>query len=125
MLNDKPTNEQVQKYIKKLEDLLSHINIKVSVELYDLPIEVTSTFNGSIQEKYNVWLKSLRISSPEVTDLDVFLYHRLSHTFNTENSNAMWQDAYDIQNFLYRHLKKRVGKPQDGDVYWKLWDKLN
>lgn len=124
MLNDKPTNEQVQKYVEKLENLLSHLNIKVSVDLYDLPIEVTTTLNGSIQEKYNIWLKSLRISNPEVTDLDVVLYHRLSHTFNTENGNAMWQDAYDIQNFLYTHLKKKVGNPKEGDIYWKLWDKI-
>lgn len=121
---EKPTKIQLREYTQKIESLLDYLNVKLVVYLYDTPIEVTCTFNGTIQQKYNIWIKEIRVSNNEVTNLNVDLYHRMGNPGDIINDKSIWQDAYDIQNCIYRHLKKKVGNPREGDVYWKLWDKI-
>lgn len=124
-MNEKPTTAEIEEYARRLEDMLDYLHVKVSVVLFDVPIQITTSINGVNQKTQNIWIKNVNISNTEVLNLEVQLYHNIGIGFDMKNPLAIWQDAFDIQNSLYQHLNRKVGNPKDNDIYWKLWEKLN
>ncbi len=45
-MNEKPTTVETDEYVRRLEDLLEYLHIKVSLVLLDAPIQITTSING-------------------------------------------------------------------------------
>ena len=123
---NKPSEELINKYCKKLEEFLSAHNLSIHIELWDTPLRIESYVNGRLTEVKNIWIKEVVVKNPKIDELQV----RLMRQGIDENigEKQIWRDAYYIQDQIYKHLNLTPKLPSDpywkNDSYWKLWDYL-
>jgi len=121
---NKPSDEAIDRYCKKLEEFLSAHNVSISIKLWEQPLQFRSYRNGELIEITNEWIEKIVIDSDRIKNFEISLYWRPG--INEDISEReIWSDACWIQNKIYRHLKLVPGNPLDkNDPYWKLWDHL-
>jgi len=118
----KPSPELVERYRIILEDLLSHLQAKVSVEILDPPMITGRVGNrGELIHETCHWISGVRVTTPEVADILVEVSRDGLDEEITRQS--VWDDAFEIQEAIYRSLGRNPGRPQEGDPYWELWNK--
>lgn len=119
---NKPSDELIKRYRKKLEEFLSVHNVSVSIKLWNHPLQFQSYMNGKLTEIINHWIEKIIIDSDKIKDFEVFI---LKFGIDEEiTDREIWSNAWWIQDQIYRHLKLMPGPPSEGDPYWRLWDHL-
>lgn len=118
---EKPSDEVLKAYKKKLEELLSDLNATVEIVLYDRPFDMHSSVNGVEVDVVRHWVSKILVTTPAVKDFEVRMF---SEGIGEMSDAEMWFEAYNIQGRLYQHLDRNPGNPKDGDPFWKLWNKL-
>ncbi len=119
---EKPSQELIERFCKKVEEFLAPHKLKITVDLWDEALgPLRSYINGSHTEDTYLWVKNVRLLSPETeSELDVRLFEQ---GFPEDmDDDWIWLQAHHVQDLLYSHLKKNPGNPHDGDPYWKLWE---
>src|SRR3989338_4371336 len=100
---NKPNLELVDKYRQKLEHFLSAHNVSISIEVWDNPLRIESYINNRLVEIENHWIRETRVSSSKLGELSV---HLISDGIDENiDIRKAWNDAWDIQNQIYGHLK--------------------
>lgn len=120
---NKPTPEQLNQYIEKLEHILSAHSMSITMVLQEQPLVMEHYINGHHTGTTSFWLDWIEVSTPIVKNLKLDLYgwgmpENLTH-------QRMWHDAADLQNAFYQKLGLIPGPVKGTDPYWKLWDHLN
>ena len=117
---NKPSPEAIARFSRKIEEFLSAHQLSVSVTLNANPLRISSTINGIPSEELNLWVGKVTIHTPTVNELEVELFNRGIE--EDMSDDAIWHDAYQIQDQLYFYLKRTPGNlKDDNDPYWKLW----
>jgi len=121
---NKPGEELVDKYRKKLEKFLSAHNISISINLWDSPLRIESYVNGDLDEIKNIWIEKIVIESSQFGKLPVCLFN--NGIDESLDEQELWRDAYNIQDQIYKKLKLTHMFPGElgweNDPYWKLWN---
>lgn len=116
---ERPTKEDISFYKEKIEYFLQAHNLKIEVILKENPIEMQSWWNKEPHEHKNIWLDGVKLKNDKVEDLYVPLYG----TDNvSKDINKIWHDCFEIQNAYYRELNIQPKNPNEGDLYWNLWN---
>lgn len=121
---EKPSKELVERYRSALEKMLRYQHVTVEIELRESPIEMGGIIEGGKKTEITyLWIQDIKISSQEVEELSVLPF-RWGIDDDIDNE-AIWMDAWWVQQKLYNHLGRNPGAPSvTGDRYWKLWDFL-
>lgn len=118
---ERPTDEILGAYKERLEDLLSALDAKVEIVLWERPLDLHFTVNDVETEVVRRWIKWLLITTPEIQNFEVRMF---SDGIGENWEKEAWTEAYNIQGRLYQHLGRDPGRPREKDPYWELWDKL-
>ena len=119
---NRPSTQAVERYCQKIEEFLAAHNLKIRVELRDSPMLHTCYYKGNVEEKENLWIGALYITTPDVQNLPV---HVISDGIDEQITDGqIWRDAWRIQNDLYLHLKKFPSIENRSEPYWELWNHL-
>lgn len=117
-----PTNEQIAQYKRVIEEYLSAQKLTLDIKMLARSYES----RWSINENETItrhWFESFKISTPEVSDLEVHMLEP-GIEFDLRWKERAWLEATHIQGELYMHLKRFPSSPpRDDDPYWKLWRK--
>jgi len=123
---NKPSEELINQYCKKLEGLLSAHEISISINLWDIPLRFESYVNGKLTDIKNIWIKEVVVTSPGIGQLQVDLFN--DGIDENTDERKLWHDAWFIQDQIYQKLNRTPLLPNDldwkSDPYWKLWDHL-
>ncbi len=114
---EKPSDAAIAAYKSALEDLLSPYGIGVAVEVYNEPLLLTSTVNGEITRKVNIWIRPISVSSEGAEPFAARLNGRKSISENEDPIN-IWLDAVCIQS----QFCSKQNLPRD-DKFYSLWDR--
>ena len=120
---NKPSDELIERFTRKIEEFLSSHDLKFNIELWDHHLgPISSYINNNHVEDIYLWVKRCTLRTPKLRgELEVDLFGQgLDETVTDEK---IWHEAHHIQDQLYKHFKKDPGNPQDKDPYWNLWDK--
>jgi hypothetical protein len=119
---EKPSHALVERYRSTLDKMLRHQQVRVKVELTESPSKGEWLINDEIAKITYCWIKDITISTPVVEKLSVA--HALIKEGIDDNidDEAIWVDAFCIQEALYRHLGRDPDEPSSSDdPYWMLW----
>lgn len=119
---EKPSSEIINTYCGKLEKFLSAHGVCIQLLTWDVAPMLTSTVNGIETSRKMMWLSHIVVSNPGFGDLEVDVPR--SGINATLSDRDIWQDAWQIQNDMYRHLEKEPSVGDMNDPYWRLWDLL-
>jgi len=121
---DRPSVGAVEKLEKGLEDLLSAHGLSVKIEIRREPLRLVHFRNSEETGTDFLWVERVDISNSEVQDLEVDLFGK--GVPEDMQFHEMWQEAFHIQDQLYRHLGRNPALPPstENDPYWALWDHL-
>ena len=123
---NKPSEEVVDKYCKKLEEFLSAHNTSVFIKLLEYPLRIESYINGNLDDIKNIWVDRVIVKNQKFGELYL---HLLDGGIEEDlNERNVWNVAWDLQNQIYQQLKLTIKSPGEfdweNDPYWKLWDQL-
>lgn len=121
---DKPSKKQIKYYTNKLEEFLSAHNASISVELWNDPLYMESFENGNLTKRENIWIKRIKISTPKVKEISVFVFSEGIDENMTDEK--IWHDAHRIQDQLYKYLNlvPEITPSISNDPYWEIWKHL-
>jgi len=119
--HERPTEEILQAYKERLEDLLSDLDVSIEIVMREHPLDFHFTVDGVETEIVRHWIKKLLITTLSVKNFEVRMF---SDGIGENWREEAWYEAHNIQGRLYQHLGKIPGRTSEGDPYWKLWDKL-
>ena len=122
---EKPTIQEISRYENKLNYFLQYLNVKIKIKLLNKPIRIESFINNEHTDTTYNWVDFVEVTTPEtVIGADLFSQH-LGHEGGILDEKYAWGDAFEIQNTIYRKLKRIPFTPPDSmDPYWKLWDHI-
>jgi hypothetical protein len=118
---DRPSQEAVEKYCRKLEEFLSAHDISVFIELHDIPFKFGEIRNGERDITTNLWVKEVKIKSSKFGEMSVNLFN--DGIDENMDERKIWYDALYIQDQIYQnlHLNPQPTWKDSSDPYWKLW----
>lgn len=114
-----PTQEELNHFCQKVEKFLSAHNLKLTIKLFDFPGEMTSSRDGQLVDRANLWIGECYIESQATGKVRVRLFREGIESVLSDKE--IWYDASYIQDQIYSHLKLTPEPPDSGDPYWKLW----
>ncbi|MBA4336885.1 hypothetical protein C0416_03905 [bacterium] len=118
----KPTEAEIQEYCSQLENFLAAQEWKIELTTTESPFY---TFTKGDDDKEEWWFDDVIITLPNGKKLTIFACYAGLTVLHTDH-NAIFADAYDIQNAVYAELKVQPRPNKNpSDSYWKLWDKLD
>ncbi len=118
---EKPPDELILQFEKRIDYYLSGIGAKTKVILYEHSFDMHSFINGVEMDIERHWINHFLVSTPEIANFEVRMFES---GIGSNWRETAWYEAHEIQNRLYTHIGRNAGHPQDGDPYWQLWEKL-
>jgi len=119
---NKPSDELIDRYCKKIEFFLSSLNLKLKIELKDMGSPVESYVDGALTSKEKWWLGNFMVST---TWGEFKLKSKPRFGIDGSiNDHDIWRDASIIQDEVYKNFKLPFKHPDTKDIYWSLWDKM-
>lgn len=118
----KPTPEQVSRYVEKLNNYLQYLNAQAIVQIRDLPVTIKSYINGHHTSTDNHWIDGVTIKVAQ-QEFEIEFIPLREGIDGTETDGDIWIDAVYIQDAIYKKLGKVAQTPlPNNDPYWKLWN---
>lgn len=122
---ERPTESAIKKWEEKIEFLLSPHNIKAKLVIKEHPTEFWSVFRnpeGETKQHYMIWVDGVIVSNNEIDELFIPLYGT-DYVSEETSHYEIWNNAFEIQNYIYKFLEKSIDTQNRDDIYWLLWDK--
>lgn len=118
---NKPTKDLLGRYCRKVEDFLEAHKASVKIELFVIPMILESSVNGVLTEKECMWIGKIIVNSQATGEIEV----RINRIGIDENisDDEIWNDAWFIQEQIYKCLKIKENIENKDDPYWNLWKK--
>lgn len=119
---NRPSDELIKRYCKKIEEYLSAHALSIKIELFDTPNRIDFYLNDELSEKKMLWIKRVVINSQATGEMKIKGL-RIGIDDNISD-HEIWTDAWSIQNQIYKQNKIEFDPNNRDDLYWRLWDYL-
>ncbi|MFH1193519.1 MAG: hypothetical protein V1661_00825 [bacterium] len=118
---DRPSEELLNMYCRGIEKFLSAHEISLKIELFDRSLcQLKLYLEDVLISVKNIWIKGCKAKWPTIGEVDVRLFDQGIDKDSIDEAK-LWRDAWNIQEQIYRKLKKSPGNVDGGDPYWFLW----